>query len=201
MNVFQRRDIEQYTDSLAAYMPNGDLFASKNIKDSNFRKLLRGLAGELFNANGALIQYSDEIIPDRTNKFLLEWESVLGIPDDCFSGEGTNDERRRDILVKLASLGIQTQVDYVELAAVFGVTATVRAGGDAGVFPLSFPIFFFETAEDARFTIIIDLTLPEVNTFPYSMPLPFGSNDIGIISCIFEKLKPAHCDLIIRGIA
>lgn len=201
MSLFKRRDLEQYTDSLAAYLPGGKLFASKSIQDSNFRKLLRGLSGELFRSNGLLRDYSSEILPDQTNKFLSEWESALGIPDDCFSGAGSNDDRRRDILVKLSALGVQTAQDFVDLAALYGVVVEVVPGSLSGVFPLHFPVLVFGSAEDARFTIIVNITVPTESAFPYLFPIPFGTSEIGIIRCIFEKLKPANCNLLIRQVA
>lgn len=201
MFLFERRDLEEYTDSLAAYMPGGELFASKSVQDSNFRKLLRGMAGELFRSNGLLREYSSEVLPDQTSKFLDEWESALGIPDECFSGTGSNEERRRDILVKLASLGVQTAQDFVDLAAIFGVTVEIVPGSDSGVFPLIFPVLVFGSAEEARFTIIVNITVTPESAFPYTFPIPFGTSEIGIIRCIFEHLKPANCNLIIQQVA
>ena len=199
-NLFERRDLEQYTDSLADYLPGGELFASKSVQDSNFRKLLRGLAGELFRSNGLLIEYSCEIIPDQTNKFLSEWESTLGIPDDCFSGTGTSDERRRDILVKLAALGVQTDIDFEELALLFGIVVNVKSGTINGIFPMVFPIIFFDTEKDARFTIVVTFTVPAANTFTYTFPIVFGGAEIAILECLFTKLKPANCDIIFEQV-
>ena len=198
MALFKKRDVEQYTDSLAAYLPGGELFISKSVKDSNFRKLLRGMSGELFRANGLLIDYTNEIIPDQTNDFLSEWESAVGIPDLCFTGTGTNAERRRDILLKLAALGVQTEQDYIDLAAAFGVTITVTPAADIALFPMTFPIILFDTEVDARFTIVIGFDFPVEVTFPYTFPIPFGTPEIGIIQCVFEQLKPANCQLIFR---
>ena len=200
MMLFQRRDIEQYTDSLAAYLPGGELFASKSIQNSNFRKLLRGMAGELFRANGLLRDYSIELLPDETNKFLNEWESALGIPDSCFAGTGTNDERRRDILVKLAALGVQTAEDFVDLGALFGVAVTVTPGLDEITFPLVFPILMFTTETEARFTIVIGFTVQEANRFPLVFPFTFGSGEIAVLECLFTKLKPANCNIIFQQI-
>lgn len=181
-------------------MPGGELFAAKSIKDSNFRKLLKGLAGELFRANGLLKEYNEEIIPDRTNKFLSEWESTLGIPDGCFTGTGTNDERRRDILTKLAALGVQTDDDFEELALVFGKVVTV---GSLAADPL-FPPFDvpFTTIElpDARFVIVVegeDLTVS--GEPPYNVPFDLIVGD-SLLECVFRRLKPANCDIIFRNI-
>jgi hypothetical protein len=169
--LFKRRNLQEYTDSLAAYLPGGELFASKNIENSNFRKLLQGLATELFRSNGLLREYSCEILPDETQKFVDEWESAVGIPDDCFNGLGSIEERRRDILLKLASLGIQTIDDFQDLANRFDILATVYAGEDSP-FPVATP----------KFTIVVDWlgTTPE------------QSQQINILNCLFKKVKPAN---------
>lgn len=196
MGLFNRRDIEQYTDSLADYLPGGLLFASKSVQDSNFRKLLKGMSGELFRANGLLKTYNDEIIPDQTVKFIDEWESALGIPDDCFRGTGTIDERRRDVLTKLGSLGIQTKQDFIDLAALLGIAVNVESGSHNGTFPLVFPAILFDSSKGARFTIIITFTVEPASRFTYTFPFVFGGDAIAILECLFNKLKPSNCKLI-----
>ncbi len=200
MALFERRDIEQYTNSLADYLPGGLLFASKSVQDSNFRKLLRGMAGELFRANGLLKEYSEQIIPDQTVKFIEEWESSLGIPDDCFTGTGSLDDRRRDILVKLAALGVQTAQDFIDLASTFGVTITINPGIEEITFPLVFPVVMFTTEQDARFTIVVRFTNQDVERFPLIFPITFGDGDVAILECLFTKLKPANCDVIFQQV-
>jgi uncharacterized protein YmfQ (DUF2313 family) len=200
MDLFARRDIEEYTNSLADYLPGGCLFASKAVSNSNFRKLLRGMAGELFRANGLLKEYSEQIIPDQTVKFIEEWESAVGIPDACFRGTGTLTERRRDILTKLAALGVQTSQDFVDLGTTFGVSVTVNSGLDEITFPLVFPIVMFNTVKEARFTIVVRFTVQAANRFPLTFPITFGSGEIAILECLFTKLKPANCDIIFQQV-
>lgn len=186
--LFERRDTEQYADSLAAYLPGGELFASKSVQNSNFRKLLRGLAGELFTANGLLIEY--DILPDATVNFLSEWESVLGIPDACFSVSEDNDERRRNILIKLAVLGAQTTDDFEAIATAFGMTVSVVAGADSGI---SFP-----NNKTMRHTLVISIALPD--RFTYTFPISFGNDAIVLLQCVFSKLKPANCQLLFQEV-
>ena len=198
MNLFQRRDLDEYADSLAAYMPGGILFTAKSIQDTNFRKLLRGMAGELFRANGLLREY--DILPDKTEKFIGEWESTLGIPDSCFTGTGTLDERRRDVLVKLAALGVQTDTDFEELGLLFGVEVNIKSGVEEITFPLTFPVLMFSTLTDARFTIVVEFMVEAANRFPLVFPIVFGSGEIAILECLFTKLKPANCDIIFQQV-
>lgn len=192
---------EEHTNALAAYLPNGPLFEAKNINDSNFRQLLRGLAGELFTAQGYLVTLNDDYFPDVTVNFLDEWEKALGIPDDCFPGTGSMNERRRDIVTKLASLGIQTDADFEELGTIFGVTVSVYPGIEfSSVFPATFPFIFFDSAKQARFTLIVDFTVTEASKFPLIFPFTFGSGEIGVLECLFRRLKPANCDIIFRQV-
>lgn len=210
MILFKKRDVDQYTNSSAQYLPGGDLFVSKSIQNKNFRQLLKGMAGELFSANGLLREY--DILPDKTENFIAEWESAVGIPDSCFTGTGTIDERRRDINVKLAALGVQTEEDFVALAGLFDIEIKITHLEEAsGIFPLVFDgisggFLFFPTAQAARFTIFIDVTTAFENQFPLTFfdnvfpGFPFGTSEIDFIQCIFEKLKPANCKLIFRQV-
>lgn len=191
-------DVDRHTQALADYLPNGRLFEAKNIGDSNFRQLLRGIAGELFTAQGYLKTLDQEYIPDQTVLFLDEWERALGIPGDCFSGTGSNDERRRDILVKLASLGIQTEEDFVMLAEMFGVAVTVTPGLDEIQFPLIFPVLMFSTKSEARFSIVVEFTVLDTSRFPLVFPFQFGDDAIAILECLFNKLKPSNCNIIFQ---
>lgn len=197
----------QQTQSLANYMPPGRVFDAKNIVGSISRFLLEGLAGELVRADGLVEEFKREILPDDTVLFIDEWESAVGIPDDCFDGKGDQATRRRDVLVKLVSLGVQTADDFVALAAIFGFTAVVKGGSTHGTFPYEFPMILFGSGREARHTILIDLA-ETTTTFPYTFEpadagppvvlqgITFGSAEIGIIKCLFAKLKPAHCDII-----
>jgi hypothetical protein len=118
--------------------------------------------------------------------FVPEWESALGIPDDCFPGDTTGndiDTRRTHILVKLAALGVQTSADFEALATTMGFPGTeVVSGEDAGIQP-----------PDGRFTIVINYVAGTFDVFPLSFEIEFGNSETEILDCLFEKLKPANC--------
>ena len=190
-------DREAHAQSLADYLPNGILFEAKNINDSNFRQLLRGLSGELFTAQGYITEFENEYFPDRTNLFLSEWEQALSIPDDCFSGTGSNDDRRRDIIVKLSILGVQTASDFVALALVFGKIVTVTPLSDEAFPPYAVP-FTPLSLPDARFVIVVtgeDLVsgLP-----PYDVPFDLINGE-SILECLINSVAPSNCKVIFRN--
>jgi uncharacterized protein YmfQ (DUF2313 family) len=182
---------EEHTNALAHHHPSDNMFASKNESDSVLRLFLEGLAQEMIRSEDYL-KSLDQVIPDETSLFLDEWERVLGIPDDCFDGEGDNATRRGNILVKLASLGVQTVEDFENLALVFGVTITVIPGNDYWLAP-GFP--FVITEEESRYYIVVEFVNPDPG-FPYTFPFTFGADYFGILECLYRKLKPANCEVL-----
>ena len=210
--------LDRQTEILANYLPDGRAFGGKRIAGSVSRLLLEGLAQERLRSSNLVTEFRDEILPDETTLFIEEWESAVGIPDDCFlTTTGTIVERRRNVLAKLVSLGVQTAADFVALAALFGITAVVKGGSVHGVFPYEFPMIFFPDARTAFHTIIvnftgsfsnvfpytfpitfpdIDLVEPPLNTFPYTFPITFQSQELALVECLFRKVKPAHVDVL-----
>jgi len=189
------RTKEEQATSLANYLPGGRVFQQKIVAGSNLRNFLKGLSSELLLVDGYLRTYEEETKPDNTVLLLDEWESAVGIPDDCFFGTGSIAERRTHVLVKLASLGVQTEQDFIDLAALFGITVTVGPALGFATFPYTFPMLFL-TPTESRFTILITFTVIITNEFPLTFPIVFGDPIIGIVQCLFTKLKPANCDII-----
>lgn len=168
------RTLAEQAKSLANYLPGGDVFASKNDPTAVTGQFVTALANELFRVDEDIRLYRQNIIPDETILFIDEWEKALGIPDDCFDGLGDIDTRRNRVLVKLASLGVQTDEDFVALALLFGHVVTVTQGA-------------------SKFGIIITFTVVINNAFPLTFPFKFGDQTIGILECLFLKLRPANC--------
>lgn len=191
MALFKKRTNDEMADSLAGYLPNDRLFAAKRISGTNLRKLIKGLAWEYIRANELIEEYANEIMPDTTVKFISEWESAVGIPDGCFKTNGSLDERRRNVLVKLAALGAQTGLDFVAVADLFDVTVTITPGIDSGE-------VFGGGDTEARFTIVVDAVGGGDSGFPYPFPIPFVSSVISLVECVFNTIKPANTNVLFR---
>lgn len=186
------RSVEDHANALAAFLPNGRTFEAKNIDGSIVRGLVKGLAGELFTAQGYLTTLDEQYIPDASNldTYLNEWEQALAIPDGCFTGTGTTVDRWIAVLTKLAALGVQTIEDFEALAVTFGVTVSIQTGVDSGL--------SFDNDPTGRFTIVVSVTLPD--RFTYTFPIAFGNAAIVLLECIFEKLKPGNCQVVFQEI-
>lgn len=199
--LFKTKTVEQQTETLASFLPGGKPFLAKRLPQTTLYKLLYGLAVETARAEGLLndLTYEHEI--GQTSLLISRWEAALGIPDDCFSIEGSLEQRRKNVLLKLGGLGLQTEADFIDLAAVFGMQITIEKGAAYSFFPFNtlFPIEFVDCPATARFTWRIRLSsvtpaciFPFNNLFPVCFSDGFGT----IVECFFNKLKPANTDLI-----
>jgi uncharacterized protein YmfQ (DUF2313 family) len=181
----------------AAYLPPGLAFASKLNSASNLSKLFRGFGRTFLTVRNDVDALEEHLPPDRTVKFLEEWERDLEIPDQCIPLFETADERRAMILLKLTAMNIQTNADFVALAAAFGITVTVEGGIVS--FNDGNPHAFSDETE-ARYTIVITFVVDLPESFPYTFPITFGNETLGILQCLFTKLKPANCQVLFVGI-
>ncbi len=183
---------EQYSNSLGQYLPDGKLTIAKNIPSSNLKKLLNGLSIEGIRAENLIQQISINHDINQTIYYIDEWESAVGIPDNCFSGTGTIEERRLDVLVKYARMNLTTKQDFIDLAALYGYPITITSGYYASLFPWCFPHYFYG-GPTSRFVIIVDfLTVPGTGGFPQCFPWYFESTVTSKIECIFKKCVPAN---------
>lgn len=197
--LFNEHTQSEHADSIADYLPNGPLFLAKKLGGTKMRSLLIGLATQIMIAENKLELTWQELDPASTTLLIEEWESALGIPDSCFSATGTLEERRRDVLVKLNS-SVQTRQDFIDLAALFGLTVVINSGLSFTTFPLVFPWLFFNTAKEARFTMVVDFNVGATSVFPLVFPIPFDDGGVGAVKCIFNKLKPANVQIIYREV-
>lgn len=141
---------EDFTNLLAQFYPDGRLYEAKWNEDKNLRKLIKAYSMEHKRFYDLMLTFMEERDPRTTDIFLEDWESALGIPDDCIPLGSTKQERRDNIVLKLTSLSIQTEQDYINLAAVYGFTIDFV---EDSVFPYEFP-FIFATSSDEFVWII-----------------------------------------------
>jgi len=199
-NIIKANSPEVNSQTLADYLPGGELYKGKNIANSNVKKLLNGLAKKVTRAEEKIVEVVDEHDLSRTIEFITDWEKALGIPDDCFDPHNqTLDDRRRYAIAKLAKMNLTNRQDFIDLAAFFDINVTIESGSKfASVFPMTFPIIF--GTKGAKFTMIvtfIDINKPE-NVFPMIWPFKFGSIQTAFIQCLFLELRPANVQILWR---
>jgi uncharacterized protein YmfQ (DUF2313 family) len=135
------RSVAQEANILAHFLPQGRVFASKFVEGSNTRRTLIGFAKSLVIVNALVSRVASEFFPDTTTELLGEWEALVGIPNGFFNGQGDLATRRVHVLALLRAQGVQTEQDFIDLAALLGVTITIEHGGvsDLQLLPLDVP--------------------------------------------------------------
>lgn len=195
---FDRFTLEQHTQVLCDLFFGGKLSEARNINGSNLRKLFIGLAKEFQRIESTIATIAEEYDIQQTTLLIEEWESAIGIPDDCFPIANTIEERRNNVLAKLRAAGTVTENDFISLAALIGFTVTITPLQDIA-FPV-YPVPFYPTkAPASRFVWIVSgaNVIPEVP--PYNVPFTPAGGAQSILVCLFNLLKPAFTRIIFQN--
>lgn len=196
--MLKERTQTQQADILAQYLRDDNLHEAKNRDGSTLRKILIGLASEWLNFRSKINEVSNEYNPKTTTKLIEEWEQFVGIPDDCIPVASTIEQRRLNVLLKLAGINATTEKQFKNIASILGYNIEVSNGVSTSTFPLTLPFLLISEAS-APFTIVI--TLPssiQPNGFTLIFPFTLTSQQPAILDCLFNKLKPANTQLFFR---
>jgi uncharacterized protein YmfQ (DUF2313 family) len=196
--MLKERSQTQQADILAQYLRDDNLHEAKNREDSTLRKILLGLASEWLNFRDKINEVANEYNPQKTTALIQEWEQFVGIPDDCIPVASTIEQRRLNVLLKLAGINATTEKQFKNVASILGYNIEVSNGVSTSTFPLTLPFLLISEAS-APFTIVI--TLPssiQPNGFALTFPFTLTSQQPAILDCLFNKLKPANTQLFFR---
>ncbi len=101
------------------------------------------------------------------------------------------------VIVKLASLGVQTAKDFERLALIFGNVVTVTSLASEAFPPFDVP--FTPVGEDGgAFTIVVEGVGIATAVPPYDVPFDVDG-DQSIMESLFNILIPRNCNLIFRN--
>ena len=115
--------IEKYKRALTDLLPDGLLW--ERIKTDG-TGLFRALAAEFSRVDSRGADLLLEFGPGTATELIDDWETLLGIPDECSEAQDDLAKRRAQARAKLASLGGMNSEFFVELAAQLGFDAVVR---------------------------------------------------------------------------
>lgn len=197
MKLFEDKTKEEHAISLAAFMPLGVAFEDKVDNEEVYGQFIEALACEVKRSYDSMNDLSEDYDILVTDELLEQWESAVGIPDGCFPATGTRAERRLHVLIKFAKMNVQTAEEFIELIELLGFSVELTPGADIGVFPLPFPIEFFGTAAQARYTIVVYLDSNNA-VFPLPFPIEFASSANAIVECVLNLAKPANVEVLLR---
>ena len=206
--------LEAYKNLIAKLLPPGKAWAKvrENV-------LLEGLAVELTRVEARAADCLKEIDPRQTVELLEDWESLLGIPDECTPEGQTVTQRQTQITQKLASVGGLSATYYEFIASQLGFDIRItdahsfRVGRQRVGEPLTngvYPDGVFRVGDRVgnelakagwRFYYIAEIPLTELVRFRVGLsrvgdPLVSYSNTL--LECTLKRLKPAHRNIFFK---
>jgi len=196
MPNFQAHTVNEHQQALGQYFLNDRLGTNKNIIGSNLYKMFMGLAGE-FQRVDALFQSvwdGTNILTTQDINYIELWEGAVGIPNSYFTQTTSLsiDDRKQQILIQLKSLGVLTEQDFIDLAALLGYTITIQQGINALYPPYSVPHLPLGNEKEARFIMIINGLGGTLEDYPpYDVP-HFPRNPGSQLQTLFNILKPSN---------
>jgi len=201
--------LQKYTSLIKNLLPQG--LAWEQVR---LHPLLAGIAGEFCRVGDRAIQLLKEIDPSQTDELFDDWEAMVGIPDECTPEFRTQQERRDQIIQKLAVQSNLSASFYEEIGAFYGFDVTVtnhlsfqvgRSTVRDDLTNYDNPRDVFEAGQDQvgqrlqspgwLFYFNVDLPASAVESFmvgqnTVGQPLVSFGNDL--LQCTYYRLKPAH---------
>lgn len=190
-NIFKAP--ESTSQQMADALPTGRCWALKNEDDSNLRKLINSLAVAHNSTQQQIELLDDEFRIDQTFDLLEEWETSVGIPDECLGLYSTIDERRQAVIDRLKKQPIVTISDmqaYVD--ALFpGVGIVLYPGPEYfGEFEYEFEVDFWSGIGE-RFILVAYVPVPQ-DGFEFEFEFEFeGVPDTAELECLLNAINPA----------
>jgi len=196
--MLEVRTKEQQANILAQYLRDDILHQAKNKDESVLRKILIGLASGWLDFRDKINEVANEYNPKNTTALIEDWEEFVGIPDSCIQVASTIEQRRLNILLKIAGINATTEKQFKNIASILGYSIEVSNGVSTSTFPLTLPFLLISEAS-APFTIVITLPISaQTSGFPLTLPFTLSEPEPVILNCLFNKLKPANTQLFFR---
>ena len=200
---------------LQAHLPTGLAWDMFRRIGANAYLLLSALAESFEDAWETLCRLPYEIDPRTTEQLIAEWETAVSLPDPCLPKYSSLEDRRAWVMWRLNKKRWNTEQDWKDLAALFGLEIEITPGwlvqktalfwvdADGTTYP-TYPIPFYDFPKLGRFRVYIDVTNDIFTGFEYGaddnpgFPIPFsdGPEVFQQFRCLIERVKPANVVII-----
>lgn len=191
--------LDKYKRLVAKLFPKGFVWDRIDEPGTNLYKYTEGVSQEACRVELRGIDLIREVDPRTTLELLTDWETTVGLPDECSAEATTISARRQLVLQRLTSRGGLSAQDYIDIAAAFGIEADIEIDsalpaycgtavcGDR-MYDLDWWFYFVVRSSDFL-----------VNWARCGQAVcgdrirTFGNDPL---ECTIKKLKPAHTDVI-----
>lgn len=195
--------VKKYINLLKGLYPQGWAWRRLRENDSKLHLWVASLAPELCRAEEKALKLIEEAFCDTTFDLIPEWESMLGIPDECTPAdeEKSTFERRTRICQKLTTKGGQNIAFYQEIARQLGYDVDVIDVQDFKPFRVGEAVVGDALNNDSSGSPSWGYTwaiiLPATTTRPFRTGQGSCGDRLKLFSneeleCVITKFKPAH---------
>lgn len=182
---------QSFLRTLQDLLPRG--LAWNREENSDFTRLLLAIADELCRVNDRAVALLKEFDVREAEELISDWESLLGLPDECSPPATTLEARQNEAHLKLTSLGSLSRQFYIDLAARLGYTITISEYREfkAGISRAGDPL----TNGDWVYAWLV--SSPESLSIFFRSGVnragdPLAIYSDGVLECAINKRKPAH---------
>lgn len=162
-------DVDGIAGLFSGCLPQGKAWNSKGDRESNFYKVIRSLSEDVRILEDRVYRLVTQWDVNITDDLIVEWETAVGIPDECRNLASDIATRRSDVLDKLRKIPIITIADYKALAE--SITGEPAANWDIRPGSVDFP-------SDPLYKFVLLITAPTVTSGAFDYP--FGSGTLSV---------------------
>lgn len=201
-------------DVLLRHTPLGRAWLGFRTAGKRAYRVYQAIAGSFEAAWQALCNLATEVDPRTTVEMISDWETALSLPDPCFPGATTLDERRRNIWFRLDKKRWSKAKDWHQLAAMFGLEIVITPGWyvqKPALYPFCYPKRYDLFPKLGRFRVYIDVTNIPFAGYDYGAPngapfqnrgqgypIPYGFSNPNLTKfmCLIDRVRPANVIVI-----
>lgn len=181
-----------YTNALYELLPPGLAFNRR--PDSNTYKLISALATEFLEIDDQLETLKAEACPYTMTAFTNTRYAEVGLPDECGTAVTTQEAKKIAVLAKLINRGGCSKSYFEQIAAAYGLVVKIK---DQPYKPFRCGVSGCGSALGDKYVYVWQIFYLNTSATFFRAGLSHAGDPLDTattvgISCIFEKLKPAH---------
>ncbi|MFS2103556.1 YmfQ family protein [Ralstonia sp. Ralssp135] len=188
---------DDYLRAFQALMPRGRVWPRDQdaVQTQVFSGLTQVYGRQTARSNYLLV----DSFPGTTYELLPEWESTLGLPDPCAGESPTVQQRRAQVVARLANSGGQSAAYYIGFAAKLGYGITItnfapfRCGQSTAGQQLGTADWFFTWSVNAPLNTVVRFAAGQS-----AAGEPLASWNNTVLQCELSAIAPAHTVLQFR---
>lgn len=185
---------EQFKNALKKFFPMGKAW---NFNATTLEKLIQSLSNEFCRVQERFNQLLIETDPRNADELLTDWETSLGLPDECSTLGATVEERRKQVVQKLTNTGGSSFEYFEDVAENLGFDVTVsdycrfQAGKSVAGDKITNAEwdYWWQVSAPAELSTVFKAGVGKAGD---------KLTELGnaTLECTFEKLKPAHTEVL-----